>query len=199
LRSDRERRSRPDRIPDDADLQIFRVSIHHEITELGRLRLLWLLRREAGLASFERLIRDYYHVIALERTAQINRIITTISDTRNLPALIHCVGGRDRTGLVAALIQLHVGVSRQTVLEDYLATNRAYEPLINKYIGYVRWISLSRLNPARIRRVLEARGEYLDEALDKILAAYGTIGDYLRDACHIDQRSLLALRESLLE
>ncbi|MEH6945667.1 tyrosine-protein phosphatase [Bacillus sp. JJ634] len=30
---------------------------------------------------------------------------------KNVPALIHCTGGKDRTGYIAAIIQLLVGVS----------------------------------------------------------------------------------------
>jgi protein-tyrosine phosphatase len=40
------------------------------------------------------------------------------------PVLFHCAAGRDRTGVVAALVLLIVGVTRQGVVADYLESNR---------------------------------------------------------------------------
>ena len=40
------------------------------------------------------------------------------------PVLIHCAGGKDRTGILAALTHHIAGVMRQDIVEDYLHTNR---------------------------------------------------------------------------
>jgi protein-tyrosine phosphatase len=39
--------------------------------------------------------------------------------------LVHCTAGKDRTGLLAALIQRALGVAHEDVVADYLLTNRA--------------------------------------------------------------------------
>lgn len=39
--------------------------------------------------------------------------------------LVHCTAGKDRTGLLAALVQRALGVAADEVMDDYLATNRA--------------------------------------------------------------------------
>ncbi len=39
--------------------------------------------------------------------------------------VIHCAAGKDRTGLLAALTHHALGVSRDDLMEDYLATNQA--------------------------------------------------------------------------
>jgi hypothetical protein len=41
------------------------------------------------------------------------------------PAVIHCAGGKDRTGMVAALLLTCLGVDRQSVLDDYQLTARS--------------------------------------------------------------------------
>jgi len=46
-----------------------------------------------------------------------------LSDEINLPVLIHCKAGKDRTGIVSAIVQLLVGVPFDVVLEEYLLTN----------------------------------------------------------------------------
>ena len=40
-----------------------------------------------------------------------------------LPALVHCLVGKDRTGLTVALLLDLLGVGRQAILADYLASN----------------------------------------------------------------------------
>jgi protein-tyrosine phosphatase len=45
------------------------------------------------------------------------------------PVLFHCAAGRDRTGVVAALVLLILGVTRSAVIADYLESNRDAERL----------------------------------------------------------------------
>ena len=49
------------------------------------------------------------------------------SPTRRYAGGFHCHGGKDRTGVVAAVLLLALGVDRETVLDDYEATRR-YRP-----------------------------------------------------------------------
>ena len=41
-----------------------------------------------------------------------------------LPALFHCAGGADRTGIIAALLLSLAGVPEQVIVEDYVLTAR---------------------------------------------------------------------------
>lgn len=49
----------------------------------------------------------------------------------NLPAkealVFHCSAGKDRTGMMAALILKTLGVDDQTIIKDYLLTNQLYD------------------------------------------------------------------------
>jgi protein tyrosine/serine phosphatase len=49
-----------------------------------------------------------------------------------IPVLFHCAAGRDRTGVVAALLLLLVGVTRQGVVADYLESNRFAKELTQR-------------------------------------------------------------------
>jgi protein tyrosine/serine phosphatase len=48
------------------------------------------------------------------------------------PVLFHCAAGRDRTGVVAALVLLIVGVTKQGVVSDYLESNRFAKELTQR-------------------------------------------------------------------
>jgi hypothetical protein len=46
------------------------------------------------------------------------------------PALVHCTAGKDRTGLVVALLLTAIGVDRDAVVEDYAATQANMDGVI---------------------------------------------------------------------
>ncbi len=45
-----------------------------------------------------------------------------LTEVANLPAVFHCTSGKDRTGYLAAVIQLLLGVERATVTADFVAS-----------------------------------------------------------------------------
>lgn len=58
------------------------------------------------------------------RRAAIREILALIATPTQLPALYHCAGGADRTGVITALVLGLAGVSAETIVEDYVATAR---------------------------------------------------------------------------
>ena len=46
----------------------------------------------------------------------------------NVPLAFNCSAGKDRTGVAAALILTALGVSRETVIQDYLLSNCYFDP-----------------------------------------------------------------------
>ena len=72
----------------------------------------------------ERMLRDMYVGALNHSAAQFNVLLTALADPSRRPAVFHCHGGKDRTGVSAAVLLLALGVDRETVLDDYEATRR---------------------------------------------------------------------------
>jgi len=70
---------------------------------------------------------DYLNV--LHETASIAVAFHTFGDPAAYPIYFHCTLGRDRTGIVSALLLLALGASRATVMEEYLLS----EPNVGAY------------------------------------------------------------------
>ncbi|MFF3427545.1 tyrosine-protein phosphatase [Streptomyces sp. NPDC002602] len=121
------------------------------------------------------------------------RVFQGIGTDRARAVLFHCTAGKDRTGWSNAALLTALGVPRETVLADYLASND-YRKAANDAV-------LSHLPPqqaAVYKPLLDVRPEYLNAGYDEVEAAYGSFDRYLDKGLGIDRRELRELREDLL-
>ena len=65
---------------------------------------------------------EIYKSILDHRSAQVIKTLDTIASSEMLPALVHCHGGKDRTGIITALVLGLVGVPEETIVKDYALT-----------------------------------------------------------------------------
>ena len=77
---------------------------------------------ETGEAA-ERILGSYSSWIDL-RQPQIRRTLATLADPDSRPALFHCAGGKDRTGVISALLLGIAGVPADVIAEDYALSAR---------------------------------------------------------------------------
>jgi protein tyrosine/serine phosphatase len=59
----------------------------------------------------------------------------TLMNPGSHPALFHCAAGKDRTGVLSALLLDVLGVSRQAIGEDYALTSRALAQVLERLAG----------------------------------------------------------------
>jgi protein-tyrosine phosphatase len=65
---------------------------------------------------------DLYVALLRERGPELARIVADLARPGALPALVHCAAGKDRTGVVIALVLSTVGVEDAVVAADYALT-----------------------------------------------------------------------------
>ncbi len=59
----------------------------------------------------------------------LRRVISLLEDDSDSVTLFHCTAGKDRTGIVAALLQYRAGISFTDIVEDYALSNLYRTPL----------------------------------------------------------------------
>ena len=80
----------------------------------------------------------YYAPFVERFPERIEQVLDTMERARPGGVLFHCVGGRDRTGLVAIATLAAVGVAPEAIADDYeLGAERAhtYEPVLEEYLA----------------------------------------------------------------
>ncbi|MCR5207789.1 MAG: tyrosine-protein phosphatase [Eubacterium sp.] len=94
-----------------------------------------------------------------------------LSEEKEFSVLYHCTEGKDRTGMVTAVLLMLLGAEREVILEDYLYTNKQN---LKKALGYFLLVRIFKNNlPAakRVFGVFIAREEYINEVfkfIDKV-------------------------------
>ena len=87
---------------------------------------------------------------------QMDRIIHTIMDA-NSNVLFFCGAGKDRTGVVSAIIMKRLGCSDQAIIEDYMETKDNLMGFLTSYAAEHPEIDLNTIvpNEDNIKRVLK--------------------------------------------
>ncbi|MCG7408098.1 tyrosine-protein phosphatase [Paenibacillus sp. ACRRX] len=133
----------------------------------------------------------------VQSTAAIRRIFELLLQTDGTPLLFHCTAGKDRTGLIAALILLALDVPRETVLDDYLLTNEYLDMqhIANKTRAQMS--SYGDVSDHMLQAVIEARPSYLNAALDLIFEQHDSVHHYLVTAVGLKEEDLRTLKTVL--
>ena len=121
----------------------------------------------------------------------------------DVPVLVHCAAGKDRTGIAIALLLAVLDVPQETIIEDYLLTNACdilqfsltHQAQPGERAGDHPLLTM----PEDIRRVLFAADvDYLNAALDQIAADHGDIFSFLRKEIGIDDAMRSKVQAALL-
>ena len=202
LRTETERTARPDRVPSDARYVVVDVLDGlggHSPGEIQEAMRNPTLAREAfrdgkGTAMF---VAQYRAFISLDSArGAFGRVFRDLADESCRPALIHCMGGKDRTGWAAASLQLLLGVPADLVMTDFMASNESLRPMFQ---GFFDDFEARGGDPELIAEFLWVRPAYLEAALEEMRSSFGTIERYFEDGLGLDQQALRGLRTAFLE
>lgn len=120
-------------------------------------------------------------------------VLKTIAGAPDGIVLFHCSAGKDRTGVISALLLANAGVDEATIIEDYALTATISGPLI----ATLRERALGRgAAPALVDIVLASAPGSMRRALDHIRQNYGGVRDYLF-GLGLDEAALERLRNRL--
>lgn len=202
LRSEVERRKEPDRVPVARPFTFFNIPMRPIIDYHGRSmhRLFSLMFGSERKKDYVAESHQAYGEYATHYLPQLKALFEHISNPENLPVLIHCSAGKDRTGVVASLIQLVLGVPLETAMDDYLKTNGnlgAYtEDVFRRLskLGYfgIPWKKL-------YAPLFDARSDFLNAALAQVKEEFGAIDEWLRRGLGLSEKEQLALATVLYD
>ena len=147
------------------------------------------------------LSRLYKGMVTGEFLEKISEIVKTII---NLPeneysVLFHCTAGKDRTGIIAAILLLVLGADKETIIEDYLYTNKNSKWRIFKTYWLIRIFEHNKRKAENIRNVFVAKLEYINQLFNVIENEWNGVDNFLSDGLNITQKEIDNFRTKMLE
>jgi protein-tyrosine phosphatase len=144
----------------------------------------------------ERSLGEIYRWVVDKCQPQIAAVLGLLAEPDALPGLVHCTAGKDRTGVIVALVLGAVGVPRETIVADYAISA---EHLRGEFTEETRRrVTAAGLDWERYQRLLISPAEFMHDLLAYLDERYGGLQPYLR-TIGIDGEQLAILRDNLTE
>jgi len=126
---------------------------------------------------------------------QVAQALRIVADPTNLPAIVHCTVGKDRTGVMVAVILSLLGVANETIVADYALSADAMDAVKARLIA--RFPDAEELINDHAAEILSAEGENMVFLLDTVAKKWGSMEDYVA-TIGIAHDELEQLRAALL-
>lgn len=130
------------------------------------------------------MIRRYFEVLASGERA----------------SLVHCVAGKDRTGMAVYLFHHAMGVHKDDAMSDYLLTNSVGNSAARIEAGFKGLrAKYGNIDDATIRILMGVDERYIDAMCNSVEAEYGSIDHFLENACGVTSHMREQLRDHFIE
>jgi protein-tyrosine phosphatase len=141
------------------------------------------------------LAADYLNMVTTAGPV-FGELLTRLAADASYPCVVHCLAGKDRTGMSIALLLTALGVDRHTVLDDYELTSGYQAPRVAGVVDALAELGLGR--PA-VEALMSTPRWAMDRALQEVDKAQGGIDGYLLGPGGMSPQSLAALRANLVD
>lgn len=156
------------------------------------------IKEEFGSAD-NYIIRTYEYILDEPHSREKLAAIFNLLAEEKQCLIFHCNSGKDRTGLVAALIEGVLGADRETIIEDYMASNiflyrrRKWQRRgLRIMIGFNRFREL-------LHAMMVSKPVFISSVIDYMDKKYGGITGYVQEALGISGETIQKIRDNFLE
>ena len=120
--------------------------------------------------------RDVYLIFLESFRANVARVIQAVVDAPEGAVLVHCAGGKDRTGLTVAILLRLSGVGLDEIAADYALSEERLRP------RHERWLAEAAddAERERLRRITATPAASMVGVLEELERRYGSVEEYLR-------------------
>lgn len=144
-----------------------------------------------GRVDMPRIYRMYIEVSA----PSITEIITELTSGAT-PALFHCAAGKDRTGVVAAIVLSAVGVTRDAVIADFMETERALPDIMAYLQRRPAYADIVHRFPPG---TMDVEPRFISDFLDDVERTFGGMSAWLTEQAGVPVESIARLEQLLVE
>lgn len=136
--------------------------------------------------------------------APFSTILNHLANPDPSPMLIHCTAGKDRTGVICALILSLCGVDDETVAQEYELTQLGLasrkDELVAHLLNIAETMNIESIKGDReaAERMVGARKDAMLATLAMIREKYGSVEGYVVDHCRVAPAAVDQIRRNLI-
>jgi protein-tyrosine phosphatase len=122
---------------------------------------------------------EFYLLLVKQKTfmKRLKEALKIIAKPENHPVVFHCAIGKDRTGVLAAIILSILGVEDSDIIQDYYLTSNFMKELNQRIDNDPHYSGLPKDLPSFF---LKAAPESMVTFLSKLKQEYGSVNNYLK-------------------
>jgi protein-tyrosine phosphatase len=139
------------------------------------------------------MVEQYLGILETSSALIVNSVDALASDDA-LPAVFFCAAGKDRTGVLSAVVLGAIDVRDEDIVEDYVLSAESIDRVIGRFAATEGSPAMYRdLPPSHFAPVVET----MERVLASVYETYGSFGGYL-DAKGLRSGKLATLKRALL-
>lgn len=139
----------------------------------------------------------YQHVILnVHSQAMFKRVLAELLELPHDEALVyHCSAGKDRTGMMSAIILALLGVDDDTIIRDYLLTNELYDFAVQRQLPTDNEMGqlVAKMN------LTKGDGPVMRGFLDTMEQGWGSVREFAQQQLGISKQEVKHLRQLYLK
>lgn len=153
-----------------------------------------VLNRSIDSDTVARIVERINRQLINGYTREFRKVFDLMLNRNNYPMVIHCPSGKDRTGVMTALILSALDVHTETIMEDYRLSNYFFN--LPKAASYAYQLPVQAQEA--LTTLFSARESYLEAAKKEAEKKYGDIHTYLKKGVGLSDQEMKRLRDILL-
>jgi len=138
-----------------------------------------------------------YHDILESGTSAYTTVFRYLAQTKPSPCLVHCTAGKDRTGVLVALLFLLAGDSPDDIAKEYSLTDLGLAPLKPLFTERLMKNPAINGNIEGVQNMISSKEENMRDTIDMINKDFGGAEEYMRKNCEMSDREIEKLRKNL--
>jgi protein-tyrosine phosphatase len=175
-----------------------RISLPLDFQQTTRERLRPVIYKKDAETVISDISNDIYLEILDASGSVLKHVMEILASPEGSPVLIHCQAGKDRTGIIVALVLLAMGVERQLIINDFMKSNDSLIPYFKKRFRIRKLISFGFFPYANMIYAVMVKQRNIESILDRVEFHYGGIEGYLGHA-GIEKSDIEQVRSALLK
>ncbi|KAI0708050.1 protein-tyrosine phosphatase-like protein [Earliella scabrosa] len=176
-------------------VQFVRVPVVGE--KMGPIEIIAKLK-EFAEDETEAFVRMYIRMLTVGGHA-VEKVLVHLRDNADEPCLIHCTAGKDRSGVLAAVILMLLGARDEDIAADYALTTIGLQPLVPLLAARFAKEEAWRNNPQGALNLGAAKAETMQAVLDAIGTEFGGVEGYLKRYTSLREDDFAHIRKNLIE